>query len=71
MVTTLNKNLELVSGQEQVKSKKDQMLENLKLEMIKGLKLDQKLIERNTVTKKITDSFVDFKIGDIDWTESF
>ena len=71
MVTTLNKNLELVSGQEQVKSKKDQMLENLKLEMIKGLKLDQKLIERNTVTKKLTDSFVDFKIGDIDWTESF
>ncbi|MCX6824515.1 MAG: hypothetical protein NT085_05320 [candidate division SR1 bacterium] len=71
MATTLNKNLELISGQEQVKSKKDQMLENLKLEMIKGLKLDQKLIERNTVTKKLTDSFVDFKIGDIDWTESF
>ncbi|MEI8008924.1 MAG: hypothetical protein WCI00_06120 [bacterium] len=71
MVTTLNKDLELVSSQEQVKSKKDQMLENLKLEMIKGLKLDQKLIERNTITKKITDSFVDFKIGDIDWTESF
>ncbi|MEI6118645.1 MAG: hypothetical protein WCP92_05475 [bacterium] len=71
MATTLNKNLELVSGQEQVKSKKDQMLENLKLEMLKGLKLDQKLVERNTVTKKLTDNFVDFKIGDIDWTESF
>jgi hypothetical protein len=47
------------------------MIENLKLEMLKDLKLDEKLIERNTVTKKLTDSFVDFKIGNIDRTEFF
>ena len=54
MATTLNKNLELVSSQEQVKSKKDQMLENFKLEMLKDLRLDEKLVKRNALIKEIS-----------------
>ncbi|MFA7298701.1 MAG: hypothetical protein WC010_03595 [Candidatus Absconditabacterales bacterium] len=54
MAITPNKNLELVSAQNQVKSKKDQMLENLKLEMIKDLKLDQNLIKRNELMGEIS-----------------
>jgi hypothetical protein len=47
-------NLELLSSQNQVKSKKDQMLENLKLEMIKDMKLDDKLIKRDTLVEEIS-----------------
>lgn len=53
MAITTNKNLELVSAKEQVKSKKDQMLENLKLEMLKNMKLDEKLIKRNSLIEEI------------------
>jgi len=47
------KNLELLSSQNQVKSKKDQMIENLKLEMLKDLKLDDNLIKRSFVMEEI------------------
>jgi hypothetical protein len=56
MATTLNKNLELVSAQEQVKSKKDQMLENLKLEMLKDLKIDEKLVKRDSLIDQISEA---------------
>jgi hypothetical protein len=56
MAITPNQNLELVSSQEQVKSKKDQMLENLKLEMLKDLKLDDKLIKRSFVMDRISEA---------------
>jgi len=56
MVTTLNKNLELISAKNQVKSKKEQMLENLKLEMVKDLTLDDKLIKRSLVMDKISEA---------------
>jgi len=47
------KNLELLSSQNQVKSKKDQMIENLKLEMLKDLKFDDNLIKRSFVMEEI------------------
>ena len=47
------KNLELLSSQNQVKSKKDQMIENLKLEMLKDLKFDNNLIKRSFVMEEI------------------
>jgi hypothetical protein len=53
MTTEKNKNLEVVSSKEQVKSKKDQMLEKIKLNMIESLKIDEKLIKRNTFAKDI------------------
>lgn len=53
MTTEKNKNLEIVSSKEQVKSKKDQMLEKIKLDMIEDLKIDEKLIKRNTFAKEI------------------
>ena len=56
MAITPNKNLELVSAQNQVKSKKDQMLENLKLEMLKDLTLDDKLIKRSFIMDKISEA---------------
>ena len=56
MAITPNKNLELVSSKEQVKSKKDQMLENLKLEMLKDLTLDDKLIKRSFVMDRISEA---------------
>ena len=54
MIITSNKNLELVSAREQVKSKKDQMLENLKIEMLKSMKLDQKIVKRNALMEQIS-----------------
>jgi hypothetical protein len=56
MATTPQKNIEIVSAQEKVKSKKDQMLENLKLEMLRDLKLDEKLAQRNAVMEKISEA---------------
>ena len=66
-----NKNLEIVSAQEKVKSKKDQMLENIKLEMLKDLKLDEKLVKRNALADKIADKIINKKSEDIDLTEFF
>ncbi|MEI6774268.1 MAG: hypothetical protein WCL18_05795 [bacterium] len=56
MTTTTTKNLEIVSGQEKVKSQKDQMLENLKLEMLKDIKIDEKLAQRNAVMEKFSEA---------------
>ncbi len=53
MAITPQKNLELISAQEQVKSKKEQMLANLKLEMFKDLKLDEKLVQRKQTMEKV------------------
>ena len=52
MVTSPQKNLELVSAQNQVKSKKDEMIENLKLEMIKDLDLYRYKV-RNEIARNI------------------
>ena len=54
MAITPNKNMEIVSAQEQVKSKKDQMLENIKMLMLQDLTLDDKLLKRNFVMEKIS-----------------
>lgn len=53
MGATTQKKLEIVSAQEQVKSKKDQMLENIKMLMLEDLKLDDKLTKRSSVMEKI------------------
>lgn len=71
MIITSNKNLELVSAREQVKSKKDQMLENLKLEMLKDLKLENKLIKRNSLADKLVEQIVNHNNMNIDFTEFF
>ncbi len=53
MAITPNQNLELVSSKEQIKSKKDQMIENLKLEILKNMKIDEKIIRRNSLIEEI------------------
>ena len=53
MGATTQKKLEIVSAQEQVKSKKEQMLENIKMMMLEDLKLDDKLTKRKSVMEEI------------------
>ncbi len=47
MTTKTNKNFEIISSQEKVKSKKDEMIESIKLNMLEDLKVDKKMVKRN------------------------
>ncbi len=56
MAINPQKNLEIVSAQNQVKSEKNQMIENIKMLMLKDLKLDDQMIKRSFVMEEILKS---------------